>query len=174
MRDGSADDKPPQVERHESWQVRRAVPPQSIGQDEDLLAALGQAMRARQDVPPGFIQAARDAYAWHNIDYELAQLTYDSSQYTDATRGETASIRALTFKSAKLTIELEVIDNSLVGQLIPAHDNPVEIQTATGATTHAAIDEYGCFQIAPIPQDQFRLHYQTADGTDVLTGWIIL
>ena len=177
MRDGSADDKPRPVERHESWQVRRAIPPQSIQRDEDLLAALGRAMRARQDVPPGFIQAARDAYAWHNVDYELAQLTYDSSdssQYADATRAETASIRALTFKSAKLTIELEVIDNSLIGQLIPAYDRPVDIQTATGATTHAAIDEYGCFQITPIPQDQFRLHYQTADGTDVLTGWITL
>lgn len=174
MCDGSADDRPRPAERHESWQVRRAVPAQSIQRDEDLLAALGQAMRARQDVPPDFVQAARDAYAWHNVDYELAQLTYDSSRYADATRAETASIRALTFKSAKLTIELEVMDDSLLGQLIPAYGNPVEIQTATGTTTQAAIDEYGCFQIAPIPQDQFRLHYQTADGTDVLTGWIIL
>lgn len=174
MRDGSADDKPRPTERHESWQVRRAVSLQSIQSDEDLLAALGQAIRDSQDVPPGFIQAARDAYAWHNVDYELAQLTYDSSRYADAARAETASIRALTFKSPKLTIELEVIDNSLIGQLIPGCDNPVEIQTATGATTHAATDEYGCFQITPIPQDQFRLHCQTAGGADVLTGWIIL
>lgn len=173
MRDGS-DDKPRPVERHESWQVRRAVSPQPIQSDEDLLAALGQAIRARQNVPPGFIQAARDAYAWHNVDYELAQLTYDSSLHADAARAATASIRALTFKSARLTIELEVMDNSLVGQLIPACGNPVEIQTATGATTHTAIDEYGCFQITPIPQDHFRLLCRTADGADVLTGWIIL
>lgn len=169
MRDGSADDRPGPV-----WHEPRALPPGSIQQDEDLLAALRQAMRAREDVPPDFIQAARNAYAWHNIDYELAQLTYDSSRYADATRAETASIRALTFKSAHLTIELEVLDGSLVGQLIPAHDHPVEIQTTTGGITHAGIDEYGCFEITPAPQEPFLLHCQTADGTDVLTGWIIL
>ena len=70
--------------------------------------------------------------------------------------------------------ECPLSHSSLVGQLIPAHDHPIEIQTTTGATTYAPIDEYGCFQITPMPQDQFRLHCQTAGGTDVLTGWITL
>ncbi|MBV8996110.1 MAG: hypothetical protein JO287_20970 [Pseudonocardiales bacterium] len=173
MRDGSADDKP-QAVQHEWWQVRRAASRRSIRQDEELLGGLRQAMRARQDVPADFMQAARNAYAWHNIDYELAQLTYDSNLHPDATRAETASIRALTFKSTQLTIELEIIDSSLVGQLIPAHNCPVEIQITTGATTYVTVDEYGCFQITPIPQDQFRLRCRPADGSDVLTGWIIL
>jgi hypothetical protein len=173
MHDGSADDRP-QPEWHESWQVRGAVPPWSIEQDEELLAALREAIAARSDVPPDFVEAAQNAFAWHNIDYELAQLTFDSSQYAVATRAETASIRALTFKSAHLTIELEILDSSLVGQLIPSHDQPVEIQTTAGATTYATIDEYGCFQITPMPQDQFRLHCRTADGSEVITGWITL
>jgi hypothetical protein len=173
MHDASADDRP-QPGWHESWQVSRAVPPWSIEGDEELLAALREAIAASEDVPPDFIEAARSAFAWHNIDYELAQLTYDSSQYADATRAETASIRALTFTSAHLTIELEILDSSVVGQLVPTHDHPVEIQTTAGATSYATIDEYGCFQITPIPQDQFRLHCRTADGSEVLTGWITL
>ena len=46
--------------------------------DEQLLAALGEAMRARREVPGWFVETGKNAYAWHNIDAELAQLTYDS------------------------------------------------------------------------------------------------
>ena len=51
--------------------------------DEALLAALRQALRARQAVPAEFVEAAKNAFAWHNIDAELAQLTYDSSLMAD-------------------------------------------------------------------------------------------
>ena len=46
--------------------------------DEELLAALGEAIRAREAVPEWFVETGKNAYAWHNIDAELAQLTYDS------------------------------------------------------------------------------------------------
>ena len=52
--------------------------------DEQLLAALREAMRAREAVPAGFVETGKSAYAWHNIDAELAQLTYDSSRERDA------------------------------------------------------------------------------------------
>jgi len=87
---------------------------------EQLLAALGEAIRARQAVPDSFIDMGKGAYAWHNIDAELAQLTYDSSREPVAgLRSETASIRALTFTSAHLTLELEITGGSLLGQIIP-------------------------------------------------------
>ena len=92
--------------------------------DEELLEALGEAVKARQAVPEWFVETGKNAYAWHNIDAELAQLTYDSDSDADrgmaaAVRSETASIRALTFTSARLSIELEVASDSLVGQIIP-------------------------------------------------------
>ena len=40
--------------------------------DEQLLAALGEALRARQAVPEWFVETGKNAYAWHNIDAELA------------------------------------------------------------------------------------------------------
>ena len=99
--------------------------------DEQLLAALRESMRARQVVPDAFVDIGKSAYAWHNIDAELAQLTYDSSRERDrdqvaSTRSETASIRALTFTSAYLTLELEVTDGALVGQVIPARAGTLE------------------------------------------------
>src|ERR1700689_4625468 len=121
-------------------------------------------MRAREAVPAEFIEMGRNAYAWHNIDAELAQLTYDSDRDADlvaSLRSETASIRALTFTSAPLSIEVEVTEDSLVGQvvpIVPEREGTIEVQAKAGATTTTSVDEIGCF----------------ADGTDVLTGWITL
>ena len=144
--------------------------------DEELLAALGEALRAREAVPGWFVETGKNAYAWHNIDAELAQLTYDSSRDQDAVavvRSETASIRALTFTSARLSIELEVASDSLVGQIIPPQAGTHEVHT-TGGVTSSPVDEVGCFAVAPIPASPFRLRCRTEDGTDVLTGWITL
>lgn len=142
---------------------------------EQLLAALGEAVRARQAVPDSFIEMGKGAYAWHNIDAELAQLTYDSSREPVAgLRSETASIRALTFTSAHLSLELEVTGDSLLGQIIPLRSGALEIQTRAGAITTTPVDEIGCFAVEPIPASPFRLRCRTVDGTDVLTGWITL
>jgi hypothetical protein len=46
--------------------------------DGPLLAALRAAIEARAAVPAAFIEAGRNAYAWHNITAELAGLSYDS------------------------------------------------------------------------------------------------
>src|SRR6201989_2926606 len=70
-------------------------------------------------VPSWFVETAKNAYAWHNIDAELAQLTYDSESDQDkaaVVRSENASIRALTFTSAHLSLELEVTEGSLLAQ----------------------------------------------------------
>jgi hypothetical protein len=147
-----------------------------VWDDEELLAALRQALYARQAVPPEFVEAGKNAFAWHNIDAELAQLTYDSSLDSDpaSTRAETASIRALTFTSAHLTIELEVTHESLLGQMIPPQPGTVTIQPRDGAETTVSADEIGCFSIRPIPAGPFRLHCRTTADADALTGWITL
>jgi len=145
--------------------------------DEEVLAALRQALRAERAVPPEFIEAGKNAFAWHNIDAELAQLTYDSTLDPApqlSLRAEAASIRALTFTSAHLTIELEVAQDSLLGQIIPAQPATIKIQPRGEAETAIATDEIGCFSVQPIPPGQFRVRCHTAGGVDALTGWITL
>jgi hypothetical protein len=147
-----------------------------VRDDDELLAALGEAIRAREEVPEWFVETGKNAYAWHNIDAELAQLTYDSSRDRDAVavvRSETASIRALTFTSDRLSIELEVGEGSLIGQIIPPQAGTLEVHTKAGVAS-SPVDEIGCFAVTPIPNSPFRLRCRTADGTDVLTGWITL
>jgi len=144
--------------------------------DEDLLAALRAALRARAEVPSEHVAAVKDLYAWHTIDADLAQLTFDSSREPDAaaTRSESASIRALTFTSAHLTIEVEIAGNSLIGQVIPPQEGIVEMQARDGATTMAPVDGIGCFCAEPIPPGPFRLRYRNQRDADVVTGWITL
>ena len=145
--------------------------------DEQLLTALSEAIKARQAVPAWFIEMGKNAFAWHNIDAELAQLTYDSSvdqRVATVMRSETASIRALTFTSDHLTLELEVTGNSLLGQLLPPRAGTLEIQTREGEISTTYVDEIGCFSVDPIPDSPFRLRCRTADGTDVLTSWITI
>jgi hypothetical protein len=145
--------------------------------DEDLLAVLRQALAERQAVPPEFVAAAKNAFAWHNIDAELAELTYDSSRDAEpapSTRAETASIRALTFTSAHLTIELEVTHDSLLGQIVPAQPGTIKVQLRDGAETTVPADGIGRFTIRPMPAGTFRLHCRTSADADALTGWITL
>ena len=145
--------------------------------DEELLVVLRQALAERQAVPPEFVAAAKNAFAWHNIDAELAELTYDSSRDAEtapSTRAETASIRALTFTSAHLTIELEVTHDSLLGQIVPAQPGTIKVQLRDGAETTVPADGIGRFTIRPMPAGTFRLHCKTDADADALTGWITL
>jgi hypothetical protein len=144
--------------------------------DDELFTALPEAIRARQAVPEEFVQAAKNAFTWHDIDADLAQLTFDSTQgcQSAATRSDAASVRALTFTSPRLTIELEVTRDSLLGQVVPAQQATVEVQTQAGAKTTITSDEIGCFAVQPLPLGSFRLRCQATGGIDVLTGWVTL
>jgi len=144
--------------------------------DEQLLGALREAMRAREAVPSWFVEMGKNAYAWHNIDAELAQLTYDSQADTEQlafVRSETASIRSLTFTSAHLSLELEVGKDALFVQVMPPQAGILETHTKAGLTTSPG-DESGYFAVEPIPASPFRLRFHTSDGADVVTGWITL
>jgi len=143
--------------------------------DGTLLAALRAAVEARAAVPAAFVEAGRSAYAWHNIDAELASLAYDSLQ--DAGRGtalrsEAASVRALTFQSARFSIEVEVTDGAPFGPLVPPQPGTAEIQMRSGQAITAPIDEVGCFTFDPRPDGPFRLRCHTETQADVRTGWV--
>lgn len=162
--------------------LREALAAHEAVPDEALLAALHEAIADREAVPPAFVAAAKGAYAWRNIDAELAQLTYDSQQEGAAAglRSESASIRALSFASAHLSIEVEITGDTLLGQLIPARPGTVEVQAFDGGTATVPVDEDGCFTVDPKPGSTFRLRCHTGHtghtGTqaDVLTGWVTL
>jgi hypothetical protein len=145
--------------------------------DEELLTALRHALYSRSAVPAEFVDSGKQAFAWRNIDAELAELTYDSetnAEYALSTRAEAASIRALTFTSARLTIELEIVGDALLGQIVPGQPAAITVQPKVGASAILDADDIGRFSIQPLPAGLFRLHCRTATGIETLTGWITL
>ena len=147
--------------------------------DDELLAALGEALQYERGVPPEFIALGKAAFAWYCIDAELAALTYDSV-FEDAgaevsgVRSDAASLRYLTFVSENLTLEIDVTDEALLGQFVPHGPGRVEIRAADGAVAVAVVDQVGGFAIRPVPRGSFRLFCQTANGANVLTDWLVL
>ena len=146
--------------------------------DEQLLI---RSERSDKGTPGGPFLVRRDgnnADAWHNIDAELAQLTYDSNDVDKreaaVVRSETASVEFLTFTSADLTMELKVAGSSLLGQVLPPRSGTLQNHTRAGAIIMAEVDEIGRFTLDPSPDSPFRLRGRMADGADLLTGWITL
>jgi hypothetical protein len=154
-----------------------AVNSQWADDDDQLLAALGDALHAAQAVPDSFAEAGRAAYTWHSIDAELAALTFDSAAEpagVPAIRAEEASPRFLTFAAADLTIELEIGADAIVGQIVPPQAGHADACPASGPASSTEIDDIGCFVIRPLPASPFRLHCHASSGISALTTWISL
>jgi len=143
--------------------------------DEHLIALLSEAMTGDDLVPPEVLEAGYASFTWRTIDGELAGLTYDScveEPSRSGVRSQQAGLRAMTFASSSLTIEMEVTSTSLMGQLVPAHTGEVLLSFHDGTGRRVPVDELGTFTIDPIPEDRFRL--QVAGQPQVTTDWIVL
>lgn len=144
--------------------------------DDQLFASLTRALHEAEDVPPRFVESGRAVFTWHTIDAELADLTYDSSlapeEPAGAMRAQDASLRALTYATTDLTIEVEITSDAVLGQILPPQPGTMTIYVAAGRDAEAPIDAMGFFGIRPIPAAAFRLRCTTASGLDVTTGVI--
>jgi hypothetical protein len=143
--------------------------------DDQLLAALDEALREAGEIPSHFVETGEATFAWHNVDAELAALTYDSAadnqQPIAAARAERAVLRELTFATQQLKIHLQVTDKGLHGQIVPPQQCEIEVRTADGPPLVVGTDEDGWFTLRPIPIGAFRLHCRAASGT-ALTDWL--
>jgi hypothetical protein len=148
--------------------------------DERLLAELHEALRSAEQVPARFAEAGKAAFAWRHVDAELATLRHDSNAneseaaVPSGTRADRAELRALTFVSSELTIELELTMDALVGQVIPARRGDIELEGPNGRSGRVTVDEMGWFAIRPIPSGPVRLHLRADDGRSTHTEWITL
>lgn len=144
--------------------------------DEGMIAALRQALRVDPTVPRGVRETGYAAYAWRDIDADLAALTYDSTLedalLSGARSTQQAPLRAMTFASASMTIEIEVSPTVLMGQTVPPHAGSIHVVPRDGGRIPVEVDAGGCFTVSPIPGLPFRL--QLTGETTVTTAWITL
>jgi hypothetical protein len=146
--------------------------------DDQLLAALAEALREVRDVPHPFVETGKAAFAWHNIDAELARLTYDSAAEAlgpaTATRAERAVLREVTLASSQLKIHLQITDEAVRGQVVPAQPCQLELRAAAQPPIGITTDNDGWFTLRPIPVGSFRLHCRTASSVTALTDCLTI
>lgn len=146
--------------------------------DEGLQGALREALAEEHVVPESFLEMARATYTWRSVDSELAALAYDSASErlrSEAltVRAEPAVLRAMTFSSPRLTIELMFSDDAMLGQLVPPQPGRVEVQTADGESITVAADGVGWFSVRPVPTRMCRLRCTLDGGPLVETTWMV-
>jgi hypothetical protein len=149
-------------------------------QDDDrLLAELDEAMTAARRVPERFVEAGKAAFAWRSVDLELAVLSYDSTSAQAAgrlasTRGEHAALRALTFSGSRLSIDVEVSDDAVRGQIRPPEAGEIQVRDDQDTIRTVQVDDDGWFVIAPPPVGPFTLAIHTASGVATRTDRMTL
>lgn len=144
--------------------------------DRGLVAAVGRALADQDDTPAAIREMGYAAFIWRAIDEELADLIFDSQSHADlaaaAVRSEEAQVWAMTYGTEAVTIELEVHDDEVVGQIVPATYGDVVVLPAHGTPQAVVVDDLGCFSVAPLPTTSFRLRVGTR--RPVSTPWIDL
>ena len=148
----------------------------STHDDAALLAELRAALDQHDVVPDAVTAAAKAAFAWRTIDAELAELSYDSlldDKELVGVRSSGAAARQLTFEGEALTVEVEVGNGRIIGQLVPAQPGEVEVRHPGGCITVTA-DALGRFLADDVPRGPVSLRCVTGAATATVTDWIIL
>lgn len=137
--------------------------------DESLLAELGKAL-----VPSGrpdsdrMVADARAAFLFLNMEEELASLVCDSMPAgTDGDSRAPSTSRILVFESDDVSVEMEVTDEGIVGQVVPPSVAGIHLETPDGTRTPVIVDELGCFATALFRRGLFRLRVDTTGSATV-------
>jgi len=146
--------------------------------DDDLLMEQLRGLAGHaQGVPELVDQAARAALSTRRLDAEMAELVLDSHADTASpVRGDDQT-RLLTFRTAVVTVELEVRptgDTVDLRGFATGTSGAVVVETATGQRHRADVDAGGWFSVDRLPRTSVRLLLSGTRGTDVTTSWTLL
>ena len=145
--------------------------------DEELLARLGALIARVDPVPDGVVAAARACGSWHNVESDLALLTYDSASQgreLAGVRGDQG--RLLSFRSETLAVDLEILPGGagIVGEIEGPRRARVDVHHSAGSS-HEAADELGRFRVRDVPEGLLRLEITDEETARVTrTAWILV
>jgi hypothetical protein len=140
--------------------------------DLDLLEAeLRQAAAILDPVPAELRQIAVEAFALHDLDARIAELTFDSVIDAIPVRGAVDVPRMLTFQAGEVTVDVELSGQGLMGQVLPPQSARIEVLSGPRAASPLATDDMGRFTYAEPPAGPFALRLRTGEGV-VVTDWL--
>jgi hypothetical protein len=140
--------------------------------DDELLLELGTALR-ESPADETVIRAAQAAFTWRTVDIDLELLYLDagSEQAAAAVRGsDQGSPRLLAFHGERLSVEIEIDEAGITGQLTPPQPGQVSLVTPDGPLATVQADEVGCFAFPPA-SGPLRLDC-TIGADHFITEWV--
>lgn len=149
--------------------------------DDELLAALGEAVAEDVSVSTQRRDAARAAFTWRTVDDELAELLHDSALDAGAAvRSSAGTPRALTFGRSGLTLEVEVAGEDVLGEVVPegaADDGEgvarVTLQRPDATDEVVDADAAGFFRFSGVGAGLVRFVVELG-GWSLTTPWVTL
>ncbi|WP_185931098.1 MULTISPECIES: hypothetical protein [unclassified Streptomyces] len=132
---------------------------------------LRRAAAVLDPLPPALLQVAIDAYALHDLEARVAELTFDSLVDAIPVRGATDAPRMLTFSAGEVMLDVEVTPEGLMGQVMPPQPARIEVLGGPGGAVPLAADEMGRFRADTAPSGPFALRLRTGEDV-VVTEWL--
>ncbi|MCX4885420.1 MULTISPECIES: hypothetical protein [unclassified Streptomyces] len=138
----------------------------------DLLEEeLRRAAAILDPVPPQLRRLAVEAFALHDLDSRIADLTFDSVVDAIPVRGATDVPRMLTFHAGGVTVDVELTAQGLMGQVLPPQTAAIEVLSGPQAGSPLETDTMGRFTYDQPPAGPFALRLRTGEGV-LVTDWL--
>ncbi|MFI6657663.1 hypothetical protein ACIBL8_19340 [Streptomyces sp. NPDC050523] len=140
--------------------------------DLDLLEEeLRRATAILDPVPPELRQIAVEAFALHDLDAKIAELTFDSVVDAIPVRGAVDVPRMLTFHAGGVTVDVELSAHGLMGQVLPPQAAGIEVLNGPVSGSPLETDAMGRFTYGEPPAGPFALRLRTGEGV-LVTDWL--
>ncbi len=139
--------------------------------DDELLQKLRTALQ-EAPVDESVIRAARAAFSWRTVDADLELLCLDSGSGLTADAAVRGSGQGmLAFHGERLSVEIEIDEAGISGQLTPPQPGQLTLVTADGPQATTQADEVGCFTFPPPARGPLRLECRL-DTDHFITEWV--
>ncbi|MGZ4609628.1 MAG: hypothetical protein ACXV4A_03145 [Actinomycetes bacterium] len=145
--------------------------------DRELLDEVAAMLQATDPVPPAVLAAGRAAFAWLNIDAELAALADDSALAGAGVRGSTTTARTLTFECPTGVVVVDVQGDGDERHLIGQTDRPADVEIRhRGPSVTVTTDEYGRFRVDELLAGPVSLRcvFHDTPAAPIVTSWVIV
>lgn len=140
--------------------------------EDQLLAELREAVAEADQVTDRQREAARAAFTWRTVDAELAELLHDSALDSAAVRGDDLA-RTLTFASGPVTLEVEVDDDTVMGQVVGPAADSVLMQRSIADDQSLPVDPSGFFRVDGVAPGPVRFVVRAGDWT-LTSPWVAI
>lgn len=146
-------------------------------EDQEILADLRAGLEQSDPVPADVAEFARAALTWRDIDAELAELDFDSSDQDQELSGVRSAVtaRMLSFQVGGWMVDVEYDDPTgrLIGAVSPQEAFTVELHTA-GAFYTVPSDEVGRFTAEGVGRGPLAMVLRFENGQVIKTQWVVL